>query len=62
MIEWNKIENKKPSNGAKVLCFGKFFICVGVYDGDDFFDLLDGEYFVKNCVTHWQPLPEPPIT
>ena len=57
---WISVDFMKPNEGDKVLCFGNFFTCVGVYDGDDFFDPLDGQDFVKGCVTHWQPLPDPP--
>ena len=35
-------------------------MCVGVFDGDDFFDPLDGQSFVKDCVTHWMQLPASP--
>lgn len=57
---WISIDFMKPDEDQKVLCYGKHFMCVGVYNGERFFDPLDGEDFCKDCVTHWMPLPEPP--
>lgn len=58
--EWISVEDELPKDGAKVLCYGRQFMCVGVFDGDDFFDPLDGQSFVKDCVTHWMQLPASP--
>lgn len=58
--EWILVEDELPKDGAKVLCYGRQFMCVGVFDGDDFFDPLDGQSFVKDCVTHWMQLPASP--
>lgn len=58
--EWIWAEDELPKDGAKVLCYGRQFMCVGVFDGDDFFDPLDGQSFVKDCVTHWVQLPASP--
>jgi len=58
--EWISVEDELPKDGARVLCYGRQFMCVGVFDGDDFFDPLDGQSFVKDCVTHWMQLPASP--
>lgn len=58
--EWISVEDELPKDGAKVLCYGRQFMCVGVFDGDDFFDPLDGQSFVKDCITHWMQLPASP--
>jgi hypothetical protein len=56
MSGWISVEEKLPEIGSFVICFGLVYktlrgVYVAVYYPDTFFE---------RCVTHWQPLPEPP--
>ena len=72
MSDWIKMSDKKPEVGSKILIFydGMFIDKAEVntdYNGGIWLDLGDTDIGyedsndVDKVVTHWMPIPEPPI-
>lgn len=67
MNDWIDVNDRLPNDNQHIIiyCDGAF-VLVAQYREDEFYDAVqDGdEYFetVSRCVTHWMPLPEPPLT
>lgn len=60
-MNWINFDDKKPKDGATVIIYNGFRVDTAMYDR--FCDMFthDGHSDVGGWVTHWMPLPEPPI-
>lgn len=61
-MEWIKLEDKKPPNGWMIIAY-KYFADPNILCSD-FGLYIDGEFTsasIKRDVTHWMPLPQPPM-
>lgn len=62
---WIKVEDRLPDNACEVLIGGPccdicYNIDIGFWDQDEWCLYRGGE--LKFSVTHWMPLPSPPIS
>lgn len=57
-MEWISVKDRLPENEKHVLITGNNTVYVGYYFYDSWTD-LDGRTV---SISHWQPLPEPPLT
>ena len=66
-MSWILFEKQKPKDKQYAIIFAdSAFVLLAQYRDGMFFDVVqdaDGTYFetVTRDVTHWMPLPEPPI-
>ena len=62
--EWISVEDKMPEDGTSVLIYGNLLnedskgTSCGYYYGEKWTIVFST--FKCLCITHWQPLPEPP--
>ena len=64
-MEWIRVLDKAPPISEEILTYcpyHKYCSCVtaAYYDGEDFW--FDCEGSPAMCITHWLPLPKPPIS
>ena len=61
MSEWISVKDRLPENDSCILIYdGDVGICI--YYKGKFQDFDENGYpFEKRYVTHWMPLPEPPV-
>ncbi len=68
MNGWTSVKDRLPKDGKNVLIFARnkthSWVQIGLYDtcywyiSDEKLDSIEIDF--DECVTHWQPLPEPP--
>lgn len=56
--QWVSVKDSLPKESG-------YYLCTYHFDGHNFyqdkwFSSLDNSFSTTDCVTHWQPLPEPP--
>jgi transcriptional regulator with XRE-family HTH domain len=67
--EWIAVSERLPEDGAEVLGFSQLSHAAGVYDyidrmhfeGGRFLEFGDEDDYANDRVTHWMPLPAPPL-
>lgn len=61
VVRWIPVTEQMPKNGEMVLCNTTWF--VEVLQWDERADVWCGQHrgYPKSYVTHWMPLPEPPV-
>ena len=59
-MEWIKVEDRLPEAGVNVFIYeSDGMMEIGEYNVDHWIESI--EYRLRYDVTHWMPLPEPPI-
>ena len=59
-MKWISVKERLPEKERAVLCHCRANIIEALYlDTDECWQGFSGRY-MKNFVTHWMPLPEPP--
>jgi len=67
MSEWISVGKLKPNDGQRVIAFvDSCFVVLAQFKKGSFYDVVkdgDGVFFetVSRDVTHWMPLPKPPV-
>lgn len=63
MSEWISCEDKMPQDGVRVLVYSRHnWVAIGsTIKGHKVKKFYDGDGFSWNSITHWQPLPKPPV-
>jgi Protein of unknown function (DUF551) len=61
-MAWIKCSERRPESGTYALAYIPMFKAtwVAYFDTGEWFDQTGAPY-KNDAVTHWQPLPEPPI-
>ena len=67
--EWISVDDERPQYYHPVLCYGycsfyhnpHSFVCWLASDGEKDIYTISGTDYIINNVTHWMPLPEPPL-
>ncbi len=58
--DWIDVNDRLPEHRTTILVYTDSKRLVALYNADDGFYVFPHENYLDRCVTHWQPLPEPP--